>query len=117
MFIYYQQREAECTALTDGAVNPDLPALSLDKLARDRQPKAAAALRRIVAFNPVEAGEELPDLLRRDAGAGIRDIDLHDAVMLPGPHGDPTLLGVAPPIVQQLGEDHAQLLAVGHHQR
>src|SRR5262245_35362854 len=112
MFICYQQREAERTALTNGAINPDLPALSLDELARDRQPKAAAALGRVIALDPVEAGEELPDLFLWDAGTSIRDIDLHKAIPVLGPDGDSALLRIAPPIVQQLGEDHAQLLAV-----
>src|SRR5215211_1120675 len=73
-----RQREREGTALTQGALDPDPPAVLLDDAAANGQTKAAAALvARIGRIDLLEAPENGLQLVGRDAPTLILDANQH----------------------------------------
>ena len=71
-----RQQEEELGALPDRARDADLAPHRLDEALADRQPEAGAAeapRRRLVGLR--EGGEDRPDLVGRDADAGVADAD------------------------------------------
>src|SRR6185436_2053871 len=88
-----RQRKAEGRALAELALHPDPPAVHLDELAREREPKTRAlGLAGIVAAHLAELIEDQCLVRNRDADPGIRDRDLYRvcqlfAVQLHSPSG------------------------------
>src|SRR6201999_4099330 len=91
---------------------PDAAAVGLDDRAGDRQPEAGA----VAVAGRVAAVEGLEDplaLARRDALAGVGDLDLHPARPALRPHRDAAVgRRVADRVLDQVVEDALHLLRV-----
>src|SRR5437773_8911544 len=76
-----REREGERGALADLALHPDLAAVQLDELPRERQPEARAlVLLRVIGPDLTELLEDGLLILERDAHAGVAHRDFGDAV-------------------------------------
>src|SRR5437868_12088667 len=72
-----RQLDGELRPLADDALDADPPVVLLDDLPADAQAQAAAAVALAVGLlGRVERLEDQPQLLRRDADAGVADADL-----------------------------------------
>src|SRR5215210_422282 len=106
----------EGRARADHALDGDVPAVHLDDLAADGEPEAAPPGRaRAVLVHPVEALEELAQVLLRYADAGVLDLDgqVRDVLPYPDVHAGAGV-GVLYGVVQQVEEDLVELLGVAH---
>src|SRR5205814_4961598 len=75
-----RQRERERRALADLALHPDLAAMQLDELPREREAEAGALTPPgVVRARLTKLLEDQRLLVVRDADAGVRDRDRHGA--------------------------------------
>src|SRR5207249_8571273 len=89
-----RDREVEGRAVTDGAFHPDLAPVHLHDLLNDREAEASPGNRlRGAAAYPTEAFEDVPDLVLRDADAGVGDADQDVASVGAAGQGDGPALG------------------------
>src|SRR5438093_9252171 len=86
--------EVERRAVTDRALHPDLAPVHLHDLLNDRQAEASPGNRlRGAAADPTKAFEDVPDLVLRDADAGVGDADQDVASVGAAGQGDGPALG------------------------
>src|SRR5437773_8550671 len=87
-------REMEGRAVPDRAFHPDLAPVHLHDLLNDREAEASPGNRlRGTAAYPTEAFEDVPDLVLRDADAGVGDADQDVASVGAAGQGDGPALG------------------------
>src|SRR5204862_7583040 len=87
-------------------LHPDLAAVQLDELPRERQPEARAlVLLRVIGPDLTELLEDSLLILERDAHAGVAHRDFGDAVRGGGANLDPSALGSELDRVRQGGEE------------
>src|SRR6266542_5932597 len=105
--------------MADGAFHPDLASVHLDDLLNDREPEASPRDRLPrAAAHPAEPLEDVPDLVLRDADAGVADAHERKAALDPAREGDGAALGrVLDRIVDDVADDLEQAVAVGDHDR
>src|SRR3990170_1916754 len=81
-----REREGErCTPTRPGALGPDAAPVGVHEMARNGQPEAAPPPSSCSGpIGPVEALEDVGEMLGGDAGARIRNVDADPAVLTMG---------------------------------
>src|SRR5215208_8195603 len=107
-----REKEGERRACARRALGPYLAAVELGDLAGDGQPQARAALG-AGGIGPVEALEDVGQLVLRDPNPRIRDRQRHAAVFFPHTDRDvPAVRRVLDRVVQENGSDLHYALSV-----
>src|SRR5215210_1072577 len=76
-----RQRQRKAGSLAERAVARNRPAVFLDDAVGDRQPKTRAFADRLGGEERIVNAREL---IRRDSGTGVGDLDSHSSLMIPG---------------------------------